>query len=434
MNRFSMIGLGLCLGALLAAPLDTLAQLPVKLAIVHTACGAFVRASDRPPSESWRERHASPVTDVLLVHGIFANGKRMAKMQAALTDTHVFQSVDTIDFGSSPETLSNEAPIASQAKALGSRIRAIVQGGGPNRGIALVCHSMGGLAARYYLQHQELWPAPGHSGVTRLIMMGTPNLGTDVELENPIIAVMVAHLSSPEGHLNDDRDDAWSPAFRDMFAEWQPAPHRNDAGDYVYPKGYRLGRWSHFFGNLVSPMPYTVSAGAAEIALHAAFADASHANDASALQSAVRDFFGITVSQCARIHMDYYTKTAALMGVSVGGSEWGVDARRVSVFLHELNSGTTEPAGVAVYLIAGDENRIPYNVPGTRLEGTIASPYEGAISDGIVLRDSAMGLDPLTGTSLFPNALARTVLHTNHSDLPDFTDCIRQVVDWLNAP
>jgi hypothetical protein len=70
-------------------------------------------------------------------------------------------------------TYPSDQPIEDSAKSLGEQLAAL-RLHIPNLEYDLICHSMGGLVARCYVE-SEMY----RGGVTRLIMLGTPNRGTN---------------------------------------------------------------------------------------------------------------------------------------------------------------------------------------------------------------------------------------------------------------
>ena len=101
------------------------------------------------------------------------------------------------------ESDSNEASAYKQGYALGRAINAILQASGKNK-VILVAHSMGGLAAREYLQRSVAgsnvwWVNPnvsdGHK-VAKLLTVGTPhrgsNVGNTVSGYNAVISALSA--------------------------------------------------------------------------------------------------------------------------------------------------------------------------------------------------------------------------------------------------
>ena len=77
---------------------------------------------------------------------------------------------------SSNDVLSNEAAIVKQGVALKLAIEEILQVSGRDK-VILFGHSMGGLAAREYLQNQINWQSDNNHHVAKLITTGTPHGG-----------------------------------------------------------------------------------------------------------------------------------------------------------------------------------------------------------------------------------------------------------------
>ena len=74
---------------------------------------------------------------------------------------------------------SNQSGIYKQGKAIGNAVESILEATSKDK-IILVGHSMGGLAIREYHQNSDHWFTNG-SNVAKLITIGTPNWGSDLE-------------------------------------------------------------------------------------------------------------------------------------------------------------------------------------------------------------------------------------------------------------
>ena len=74
--------------------------------------------------------------------------------------------------------LSNQAAIILQGRALGEAIDNVLQTTGKDK-VILVGHSMGGLAAREYLQNSTHWQGYTTHRVAKLITSGTPHAGSN---------------------------------------------------------------------------------------------------------------------------------------------------------------------------------------------------------------------------------------------------------------
>ncbi|MEY3501614.1 MAG: hypothetical protein RL308_3287 [Bacteroidota bacterium] len=75
--------------------------------------------------------------------------------------------------------LSNQSAIAKQGKALQNVIQEVMQLTGRDK-VVLMGHSMGGLAAREYLQNLSNWQTDGQHHVAKLVTTGTPHRGSNV--------------------------------------------------------------------------------------------------------------------------------------------------------------------------------------------------------------------------------------------------------------
>jgi pimeloyl-ACP methyl ester carboxylesterase len=80
--------------------------------------------------------------------------------------------------GNTYDVLSNQSAIAKQGVALKHAIQQVMQTTGRNN-VILMGHSMGGLAAREYLQNTFLWQADGQHHIAKLVTTGTPHGGSN---------------------------------------------------------------------------------------------------------------------------------------------------------------------------------------------------------------------------------------------------------------
>jgi triacylglycerol esterase/lipase EstA (alpha/beta hydrolase family) len=103
-------------------------------------------------------------TPVLLVHGFFSNRGYFGALVRAL-DADADRAVYTGNFS------ATFATIERFAAELGERIEAVCAAAGQPR-VILVCHSMGGLAAREYFR------VHGTARVERLVTIASPHHGT----------------------------------------------------------------------------------------------------------------------------------------------------------------------------------------------------------------------------------------------------------------
>ena len=78
----------------------------------------------------------------------------------------------------SSNVLSNQAAVVKQSVALKNMIQYILNGTGKSK-VILFGHSMGGLAAREYLQNPSIWQDDGQHHVAKLITTGTPHGGSN---------------------------------------------------------------------------------------------------------------------------------------------------------------------------------------------------------------------------------------------------------------
>ncbi|HRI58146.1 MAG TPA: alpha/beta fold hydrolase [Saprospiraceae bacterium] len=99
------------------------------------------------------------------------------------------------------DVLSNQAAIVKQGAAIKFAIKAVMQLTGRDK-VILFGHSMGGLAARTYLQTSSFWQEDGKHHCAKLITTGTPHLGNGLTSLN---------LTAIFGWIDENSD-----ALRDM--------------------------------------------------------------------------------------------------------------------------------------------------------------------------------------------------------------------------
>lgn len=365
----------------------------------------------------------TPPRQVLLVHGIWSDGTHpWTDLQPALTGAGY--TVSSIDFGTVLHT--NEAAITAQASALAAEIAGLLAAD-PDGTVDLVCHSMGGLAARQYLHDPNLWPADSHGaphvGVRKLVMLGTPNWGTDAWVADPVAGVLIPYVLSPA--YARDQVKKWSPALQDMYAEWMPPPVHVKGKVYHYADDYVLEPWPTNGSTYLSP----VSDQSRNLAQEAVQFGVLNAAGRKAVGQALH-LIPAPAARRFKQHLKYYGQEEKALGPVVFPPEaiHGVDGstvRRVSSFLDALNESDTKLQGVRYYLIAGTNHVL--TVPGGQ---SLSGPYTQLDSDAIVPVKSALGIDPMTGSPLFPGA-SSAEFPANHVNLPHDSNVINQVLSWL---
>lgn len=151
------------------APLGALGQAKLWCGEIAAAWSIFLIAI---PFERWlmARDHAGPRTDsppVLLIHGYVNNAGAMWRLRKALV--HSGFRVYTLNLEPVYTSIDQYAPL------IRARIEAVLaQSGAPD--VTLVCHSMGGLAARAYLRdcaRKKIAP-----GVAKVVTLGSPHHGT----------------------------------------------------------------------------------------------------------------------------------------------------------------------------------------------------------------------------------------------------------------
>jgi len=142
---------------------------------------------------------------VVLVHGLDADKNDCAPLGSALHDAGY-----QVGYFSYP----GDQPIEDSAGMLARSIR-LLHDRFPNIRVEFVCHSMGGLVARAYIEGPEY---PG--GVDRLIMVGTPNHGSRWAHFRTALSVQEHY------YLRADPDWAWT---------WLITEGMGEAGDDLLP-------------------------------------------------------------------------------------------------------------------------------------------------------------------------------------------------------
>lgn len=110
---------------------------------------------------------------------------------------------------------SNQQAVAKQALALKNAISMVLQETGRDK-VVLMAHSMGGLAAREYLQNPILWQPDGQTHVAKLVTTGTPHGGSNASLS----------ILSTFASINNQ-----SEAVRDLRTSYF---YSNDPGVYLF--------------------------------------------------------------------------------------------------------------------------------------------------------------------------------------------------------
>lgn len=92
---------------------------------------------------------------------------------------YYYVNFDVSQNGSIPtNVLSNQSAIVKQGAALSEAIKRVLQVSGKDK-VILMGHSMGGLAAREYLQNPSIWQSDGRHHIAKLVTTGTPHGGSN---------------------------------------------------------------------------------------------------------------------------------------------------------------------------------------------------------------------------------------------------------------
>jgi len=113
-----------------------------------------------------RQRAAGPKRPVLLVHGILGQRHLYWNLFKRRLAADGFRVHDVV----LPYALLGDIRIA--ARVLADKVEATLAGDGADK-VDIVCHSAGGLVARYYLTYLR-----GDRSVRHLVTLGTPHQGT----------------------------------------------------------------------------------------------------------------------------------------------------------------------------------------------------------------------------------------------------------------
>tara|TARA_B110000879_G_scaffold63268_1_gene89008 strand:+ start:4810 stop:6822 length:2013 start_codon:yes stop_codon:yes gene_type:complete len=141
--------------------------------------------------------------------------------------------------------LSNQSAIVKQGYALGLVIDKVLNATGKDK-VILMGHSMGGLAAREYIQNTSNWLDPTHHRVAKLITSATPHGGSNASGWGPLSTLLSIALPVP---------DDQSEAVRDLRRDYPSITSSNPPGAYLYG-GYESN--NTIFTNIFSFQYYNV--------------------------------------------------------------------------------------------------------------------------------------------------------------------------------
>lgn len=102
---------------------------------------------------------------------------------------------------------SNQSAIVKQGKALQNVIKNVMQLTGRDK-VVLMGHSMGGLAAREYLQNTDNWQIDGQHHVAKLVTTGTPHGGSNAT--GPDLSLISSKLPDPQSEAVRDLRKSYS--------------------------------------------------------------------------------------------------------------------------------------------------------------------------------------------------------------------------------
>lgn len=157
---------------------------------------------------------SSPATrhpPVLLVHGILGQRHVYWNIFRRRLQRDGFRVHEVI----LPYYMLGDMRIA--ARYLRDKVEATLHGDGADR-VDLVCHSAGGLVARYYVQHLEGGRKVGH-----LVTLGTPHLGTYFSYLLALPFMHITRQTRPGSHFLDELNGPGAvPATIRVTSLWSP--------------------------------------------------------------------------------------------------------------------------------------------------------------------------------------------------------------------
>ncbi|MFX0197478.1 MAG: hypothetical protein ACFFCW_15250 [Candidatus Hodarchaeota archaeon] len=319
------------------------------------------------------------VKKVLLIHGIWSH-------DGVWEDAGVNQLLEENGYMTDPlKFCPNNDKIEAGGIKIAERLATILDKG-PGSTVDIVAHSMGGLAARWYLAHPELWPGDGNGhGIRKLITLGTPHLGTDIHLLHPIAANYLEYWNRSKYGCNNFYDNdsdpphnfnIWSPALREMTAIWKPT----DEWRGREPMGFLERRLAMDMEPLdITPEEWQE--------LSNLFPSGPRSR-----------------AECLRNHKDYYDH----MIEELTGSQ------KLSPLLEELTNPIAFPSDVEYYLVAGTNPTLisQLNIMGDYGDGIV--PLQSASGEGLP----------------FPPSVVIKWIGSNHNELPNRAK--KLIIQYLN--
>ena len=184
-------------------------------------------------------------TPVLLVHGILGQRHLYWNIFAGRLKRDGFR-VHEVQL---PYSMLGDIRIA--ARRMQEKVDATCKGDKAEK-VDMVCHSAGGLVARYYIKFLD-----GHTRIRHLILLGTPHRGTLFSYVLPL--VRIAHQAKPGSNLIREIDEAEGPDVPTTNF-WSPVDGVVIPAENAKMKG-PLARnvqvdWMHHWGFLVSANVY----------------------------------------------------------------------------------------------------------------------------------------------------------------------------------
>jgi len=142
---------------------------------------------------------------------------------------------------------SNQSAIVKQGKAVQDAIKHVLETTHKDK-VILVGHSMGGLAAREYLQNPNIWQADGQHHVAKLCTIGTPNGGSNASFGTS--SIVFDNFGAPDEQSEAVRDLRYSYIYN-IFdpITLNNIPINNGQGRYLFGGNESL----NWIGSLLSP-------------------------------------------------------------------------------------------------------------------------------------------------------------------------------------
>lgn len=181
---------------------------------------------------------------VILVHGILGNRHLYWNLFKHRLEKDKFRVHEAL----LPYSMLGDIRIA--ARTLSDKVDATLAGDQADK-VDMVCHSAGGLVARYYLKFLG-----GQSKVRRLVLLGTPHRGTYFSFTLPLLNI--ARQARPGAKILDELGPDWDGVGVELINFWSPVDGIVIPAENSRLRGAHNVRvdWMHHWGFLVSSTMY----------------------------------------------------------------------------------------------------------------------------------------------------------------------------------